>query len=309
MTAHSQPFFSVIITSYNYAEFIQRSINSVLAQTFSAYELIVVDDGSSDNTAQKVKQNYANRVRYFYKSNGGQSSAINYGVRHAKGKFVYVLDADDELMPDALAQFYAAIQRLTSAGQQQIFYAGYLSVSSDGKHIAKHATVCPQQRAKRFELFLADKIVGLKNGGFVAPISLFDQVQYPEGLKRNTDIVFLAQALLLLPASHIPHIVVKSHAHAKRLRKNLQLILSVGTKPVDFVFSSPYITPDLKPYKKIFIARRFRSMARILFAEKQYRQSKNMYINALLSYPACMLNGTSMIKLVLASWRSIFYKD
>lgn len=85
---------SVIIPTYNRASIITDAINSVLAQTFNNFQLIVVDDGSTDNTRDALAS-YRGKLEYFYKVNGGVSSARNFGLRMAKGKYVAFLDSDD----------------------------------------------------------------------------------------------------------------------------------------------------------------------------------------------------------------------
>jgi len=92
---------SVTIPVYNAGEAICRAIDSVLAQTFADYEIVVVDDGSTDNTAELVKE-YGEKVKYIYQENAGESVARNTGVAAAKGKWVAFLDADDEWLPDKL---------------------------------------------------------------------------------------------------------------------------------------------------------------------------------------------------------------
>jgi glycosyltransferase involved in cell wall biosynthesis len=88
---------SVIIPCYNYGKFLTESVDSVICQTYTNWECLVIDDGSIDNTkeiAEKLAEKDA-RVRYFYKPNGGLSSARNYGIERATGDFLCFLDADD----------------------------------------------------------------------------------------------------------------------------------------------------------------------------------------------------------------------
>src|SRR5437762_473952 len=95
---------SVVIPAYNYAGFLPKAIESVLQQDYPEYELVVVDDGSTDNTAD-VTAAYARastRVRYVHQTNGGLSAARNTGIRHARFEYVSFLDADDELLPGFL---------------------------------------------------------------------------------------------------------------------------------------------------------------------------------------------------------------
>jgi glycosyltransferase involved in cell wall biosynthesis len=93
---------SVIIPTYNRAHLVSQSIESVLAQTYPDHEIIVVDDGSTDNTAAVVKA-YGDRVRYVQTTNGGTGHARNVGMQHARGKYLMFLDSDDLLYPYALA--------------------------------------------------------------------------------------------------------------------------------------------------------------------------------------------------------------
>ena len=98
---------SVITPCYRQARFLAAAIDSVLAQTYPAVEMVVVNDGSDDGT-DAVAAQYGPRIRYLEQTNGGQSSARNLGLEHARGEFVLFLDADDLLHPDALGWLVAA---------------------------------------------------------------------------------------------------------------------------------------------------------------------------------------------------------
>lgn len=88
------PRVSVIIPTFNCARYVERAIDSVLNQTYRDYEIIVVDDGSTDKTADIIRR-YGENVRYFYQSNAGVSAARNRGLTASTGEFVAYLDADD----------------------------------------------------------------------------------------------------------------------------------------------------------------------------------------------------------------------
>ncbi len=89
---------SIIIPAYNAGSTIKRAIESILAQSHPVDEIIVIDDGSTDNTAEIVS-NYGDAIRYFYQNNTGLSGAMNYGIEQAKGEWIGFLDADDEWLP------------------------------------------------------------------------------------------------------------------------------------------------------------------------------------------------------------------
>lgn len=86
---------STIVPTFNRARLVVRAVASALAQTYQNHEVIVVDDGSSDETRSALETAFGNRIRYFYKENAGVSSARNYGLREASGDFLCFLDSDD----------------------------------------------------------------------------------------------------------------------------------------------------------------------------------------------------------------------
>ena len=85
---------SIIIPTYNRAEFLTEALDSIMSQTYKDFELIVVDDGSSDNTKEVVK-NFDGEIKYLYRKNQGVSAARNLGINEAKGDFLSFLDSDD----------------------------------------------------------------------------------------------------------------------------------------------------------------------------------------------------------------------
>ena len=102
---------SVIIPTYNRSKLVTRAINSALQQTYSHCEVIVVDDGSTDDTSEKLVS-YKDRIKYIYQENSGQAGARNTGIRAATGKWVAFLDSDDTWLPEKVSK---QIEILTSS--------------------------------------------------------------------------------------------------------------------------------------------------------------------------------------------------
>jgi glycosyltransferase involved in cell wall biosynthesis len=101
-SGYKMPYFSVVIPTHNRAHLIERAISSVLAQTCTDFELIVVDDGSSDDTKTVVERIGDPRIRYVYQQNAGAAAARNHGARLATGEYLTFLDSDDEALPQWL---------------------------------------------------------------------------------------------------------------------------------------------------------------------------------------------------------------
>lgn len=100
---HDNPIVSIIIPVYNRPGFVKQAIESVLAQTYSRHEIIIVDDGSTDQTAT-VLTGYGDRIKTIFQPNQGVSAARNTGIRASTGDLIAFLDADDYWLPEKLAQ-------------------------------------------------------------------------------------------------------------------------------------------------------------------------------------------------------------
>lgn len=124
MTLYKSTLVSVIMPAFNAAAFIAESIDSVLAQTYSDWELLVIDDGSTDATAAIVSAKVAEdrRIIYLYQENGRQAKARNLGLMHAKGRLIAFLDADDLWLADKLE---IMVDEFISGSQDLLFSDSY----------------------------------------------------------------------------------------------------------------------------------------------------------------------------------------
>ncbi len=91
---------SVIIPTYNRRTLVERALRSVMSQTRPVEEIIVIDDGSTDGTAEALKASFGERIRYLWQQNAGVASARNHGLRIARGRYLALLDSDDEWLPE-----------------------------------------------------------------------------------------------------------------------------------------------------------------------------------------------------------------
>ena len=119
---------SVIIPTYNRANFILSAINSVLNQTYKDYEIIIIDDGSTDSTKEMLEQ-YKNAIVYIYQENSGVSAARNAGIKLAKGDWIAFLDSDDEWHDDYLS---TQIMHIEQYKDSVAFIANSNTIKFDG---------------------------------------------------------------------------------------------------------------------------------------------------------------------------------
>ena len=97
------PLVSIIIPVYNGSNYVKEAIDSALAQTYKNIEVIVVNDGSTDNT-EKIVKSYGDKIRYFYKENGGVASALNLAIENSKGEYISWLSHDDVYYPNKIQE-------------------------------------------------------------------------------------------------------------------------------------------------------------------------------------------------------------
>ena len=203
MAAMNGPSFSVIIAVYNGAATLARAIDSILAQSYPPLEIIVVDDGSTDDTAT-VAQRYGAPVRYFHQDNAGVSAARNAGAREARGEWLAFLDADDWYYADRLRLHAEWIARDANLD----FLTGdYDYIRLDGARISgsmeKHESGRAMLRkaagamevimtAEEFESFVADHF-GDTHTLSLPRQTFLDLGGYPVGFRVCEDVYFLTK--------------------------------------------------------------------------------------------------------------------
>ena len=140
---------SVIIPVYNRAAYIGRAIESVLEQTYRDFEIIVVDDGSTDNTKEALKP-YDDKIRYIYQENQGASGARNAGIKIAEGKYIAFLDSDDIWLPEKLEKQMELFQK--SSKKLGVVYCGVSYVDNKTGQITK--TIVPDYKGNVSDIIL-----------------------------------------------------------------------------------------------------------------------------------------------------------
>lgn len=113
----NQPLVSIIIPTYNRKEYVQQAIDSVLAQTYPHYEIIVIDDGSTDGTGEALKARYGDRITYHWQENQGESVARNWGIVTSRGEYIGFLDDDDIYLPQMMASTIDFLEQHPDVGQ------------------------------------------------------------------------------------------------------------------------------------------------------------------------------------------------
>jgi glycosyltransferase involved in cell wall biosynthesis len=165
--AAGAPYFSAIIPTYNRAHLLPRAIQSVLAQTFTDFELIVVDDGSTDDSRQVVDGFDDPRIRYVYQAHAGQAAAKNLGARLARAAYIAYLDGDDEALPEWLEEFARALDE----GGVGLVCGGAIGIA-EGDGMGKETVMLPRDYGSLFD----HRKLLLVSGSFAVRRTLFEAV-------------------------------------------------------------------------------------------------------------------------------------
>jgi len=149
-----QPLVSVVIVCYNQVQYLTDAIESALGQTYHNLEIVVVDDGSTDNTRETARR--FSQVRYVHQENQGLSAARNAGLRETGGPYVVFLDADDRLLPHALESGIQCFRKHPNSG---FVFGGFRNVFSDGSSAPPDN--CPPITKDYYWHFLQGNFVGM----------------------------------------------------------------------------------------------------------------------------------------------------
>lgn len=124
-----KPIFSIVIPTYNRAHLIEKAVGSVQNQTYNDWELIIVDDCSTDNIDEVIREYRDERIKFFKLAiNKGNAGARNEGVKQSKGKYVFFLDSDDEMHPEALGCFR---KKYNKSSKIDFAFGGYKTKNQD----------------------------------------------------------------------------------------------------------------------------------------------------------------------------------
>lgn len=129
-SATDRPFFSLVVPTYNRAHLLVPTLQSLLNQDYDHYEILVVDDGSTDNTEEVIQPLLNDRLRYYKKDNAERGAARNYGSRLAQGEYICFFDSDDLALPNHLTEAAAMVARHHSP---EVFHLAYEIRTPEGQ--------------------------------------------------------------------------------------------------------------------------------------------------------------------------------
>lgn len=211
------PLVSVIIPNFNYARYLPEAIDSVLNQTYAPVEILVVDDGSEDDSEAVVKA-YGDRVRLIKQKNLGVAAARNHGVRESNGELLAFLDADDSWLPTKLSK---QVERMLSDPELGLVHCGVEEVDPDGT--SRRQLVAGMEGWVSRELLLFQRPVIINGGTLIVSRASFDAVGgFDTRLSTAADWGFCYLVAARQRVGFVPEPLVKYRIHGSNMHANIK---------------------------------------------------------------------------------------
>ena len=232
---------SVIIPTYNRAKYIAETIESVLSQTYTNLEIIVIDDGSTDNTKEVVSK-YVPRIQYVWKENSERGASRNYGLQLAKGEFISFLDSDDLWLPNKIEEDLNVFEKYPSAS---VVYSDVILIDSAGKYLkplkrkSYSGRVTERLLQGNFIIMAAHLVrteLVRKFGGFIEERELSGSEDWEMWVRLSTITDFI----------YLPKVTAKYRSHAANTMSNAEGMSRSMNYALKIMSESNYLTKTQK---------------------------------------------------------------
>ncbi len=288
-TGKTSPFFSVIIPTYDRAKYILQAVESVLNQSFSDLELIVVDDGSSDETLAILSQVEDDRLGVIEQENQGRSVARNNGIEAASGQYVCFLDSDDFWMSKHLERIHQGLDE----GFGECFYFSDLIWRFDkGDDIRNY----PAIEGSSVEYVMREQVstitVAISRG-------ILDRFKFDPRLFLNEDVHLWSRIVSEYPMRHIDTCTAVAIQHESNTQRSVKDPVSPQIEATESIFSDEHatrkISSEFKRNKRMQL-----DHAKIEWLGEQnfkFKQSKEI-LKFLFKYPENVQNKSKVVTLI-----------
>ena len=296
------PKVSIIIPTYNRAKLLSRAIKSVLDQTFKDFELFIVDDGSTDNTKEVVRefQKRDSRIKYIWQENSGAPARPkNTGIKNAKGNYIAFLDDDDEWLSEKLEKQLELFEGLES----DLGFVGcnILVINESNKKIWREYKIPRYSSQIFFEELLEGNFI-LTSSSIMIKKEVLDKIGlFDENLKFADDWDLWLRIAKKYRFDFVPEFLIKYYIHEGSITPNLPPLKEAR----EFEFSFTKYKSDYEKYPFVYSIH-LRKLASRYCASSQMNKGRKYYIKSIKTNP---LNLKSYFYLFLSLLGAEIFKN
>jgi len=278
MVSRSSPLISVIIPTYNYGNFVCDAVSSALAQSYEPVEVIVVDDGSQDDTPQSLSR-YGSKIRYIRQENRGLSAARNRGIHEAKGEYIALLDADDVWETEKLRrQMELLINSQAGMAYSLVSYIDARGLSLEVEH-GRWAISREPRKDLLFKNTIAPSTALIKRECF-NKVGFFD-----ETLKSSEDWDMWLRIAAHFQIVCLAEPLVRYRLHNSNMSKNVDGMIEQSIRVLE-----RYRDPGMSRLKSAVLRRKAMSfllfnIASELVSAKDASHRRRLLVKSIFSYP------------------------
>lgn len=246
------PEVSVVVPAYNAGRFLRESLGSVLAQTFQDLEVVVVDDGSKDDTPAVVLS-FGDAVRYVRQENQGVSAARNRGIELSQGRFVAFLDADDIWSPEKLERQMACL------AEGGACYSAFRRIGPDGGDRGRSSA--PRRGTLLEHLLLVGNVVGTPSTVVVERSLLTQSGGFDRQLSQCADWDLWIRVALVAEFQYVDEPLVRYREHGGNMSTDVALLERDSVRTLEKAFALPNLPAHLQPRRRTALAHNWTVLA------------------------------------------------
>jgi glycosyltransferase involved in cell wall biosynthesis len=271
----NSPLVSVIIPTYNREQLVSYAIQSILNQTYGDWELLVVDDGSTDQTEEVIRLFKDPRISYYQQKNLGPAAARNYGLRVARGELIAFLDSDDLFATDKLER---QVAWMNNHPEISLGFTGYQEIDGEGNPTGYVAT-CQQGNITLIDLlkgwsFSFSTVMVRK--ACVEGIGLLDE-SFRSGEEWEWMLRMSLNGELL---AGLPEPLTLGRVHSGNMVRSPQIVGDQGLRILDIVFSQPNFPAELKNFRPVARAYQWAILSALGVVDKNIQLSIEFALRA-----------------------------
>jgi len=293
-TVDNNPLVSIVIPTYNYDNYLPIAIKSCIQQTYKNIEIIVVDDGSTDNT-RAVVEGFRDSVRYIRQDNRGVSSARNRGLEGAQGSFITFLDADDALTTDSIEM---RVLILTENKDADFVISSTLSKHTLDETPYLHDKTGQSFFSERLYEDLLCRRISFATCAVLMRTVVARAFSFPTHISNGEDIVYFTKVFFQRKGYFLATPTAITFSHPDSLRHNIEQLKRQGIDFVTAIIDDPYYKGALDYLRDDLIANRYMELFRRYYASGDKRLARECYIKGVKTKPGKLSRIDYLVKFI-----------